>query len=107
MTETFEQSIVRGKAHWIASIVHEPATSSLVIWLTDNDDSFKPTRAIKFFDIQQLESRWTDRKEGWVEGLLGAHEEELAGLIRYLLVTDQREIELTSLRKAVRHSEPP
>ena len=72
--------------------MHGPASSRLVIWLTDNKDSFKPTRVIEFIDIQQFDSRWTDRKDGWVEGLLGAHEKQLTGLVRYLLVTDQREI---------------
>lgn len=82
-TQDFEKSILQGKAHWIASVVHEPASSRLVIWLTDNEVSFRPTRALEFSDVQQLESRWTDRKEGWVEGLLGAHEEQLAGFVRY------------------------
>jgi hypothetical protein len=27
-----------------------------------------------FKDIKQFEIRWTDRKERWVEGFLGAHE---------------------------------
>jgi hypothetical protein len=101
MTQEFEESIVRGKAHWITSVVHEPACSRLVIWLTDIEGSIKPTRAIEFSEIQQIESRWGDKDEGSMEGLLGAHEEERASLVRYLLVTDQREIELTTRRKAV------
>jgi hypothetical protein len=72
MTQDFEMSIVRGKAHWITS----------------------------------LESQWTDRNHSTIEGLLGAHEEELAGVTRYLLVTDQREIRLDSRRTAVVHSAP-
>ena len=54
--------------------MHEPASSRLVIGLTDNEGSFKPTRVIEFIDVQQFDSRWTDRKDGWVEGLIGAHE---------------------------------
>ena len=100
MTQDFEQSIARGRAHWITSVVHEPDSSRLVIWLTDNEDTFKPTRVIEFLDIQQLETRWICREDGCIEGLLGAHEEELAGLVHYLLVTDQREIELTTPKKA-------
>jgi hypothetical protein len=107
MTQDFEQSIVRGKAHWITSVVHEPAASRLVIWLSDDEDSFKPTRAIEFIYLQQFESRWSNQDEGSVEGLLGVHEEEQAGLVRYLLVTDQREIELTTRRKGAIKSEPP
>ena len=107
MTQDFEQSIVHGKAHWLTSVVHEPASSRLVIWLTDNEDSFKPTRVIEFVDVQEFDSRWTDRKDGWVEGLLGAHEKQLADLVHYLLVTDQREIELTTRTKAAIRSEPP
>jgi hypothetical protein len=103
MSEDFEQSITRGKAHWIASVVHEPASSRLVILFSDNEDSSTPTRAVEFFDIRQLESRWTDQREGWLEGLLGAHEEELADGIRYRLVTDQREIGMIAGRKAVVH----
>src|SRR5579859_1096974 len=80
MTQDFEQSIVRGRAHWITCVVHEPTSSRLVIRLTDNGDSFKPTRAIEFLDIQQLEIRWICREDDCIEGLLGAHEEELAGL---------------------------
>jgi hypothetical protein len=38
--------------------------------------------------------------------LLGAHEEEVAGIVRYLLVTDQREVELTTRKKAVINSGP-
>ena len=41
-----------------------------------------------------------------IEGLLGAHEEELAGITRYLLVTDQQEIELVTRQKAVVHGAP-
>jgi hypothetical protein len=107
MTRDFEQSIVRGKAHWITAIVHEPASSRFVIWLTDTEDFQNSTRAIEFVDIQQLESRWTDQKDGRIEGLLGAHEDEVAGLFHYLLVTDQREIELTTRRKAAIRSDPP
>jgi len=107
MTQDFEQSIVRGRAHWITSVMHEPASSRLVIWLTDNEDSFKPTRVIEFIDVQQFDSRWTDRKDGWVEGLLGAHEKQLTGLVHYLLVTDQREIELTTRTKAAIRRERP
>lgn len=107
MSEDFEQSITRGKAHWIASVVHEPASSRLVVSFSDNVDSLRPTRAIEFFDIRQLESQWTDRREGWLEGLLGAHEEELADGIRYLLVTDQREIRVIVGRRAVVHPGSP
>jgi hypothetical protein len=56
------------------SVVHEPASSRLVIWLAENEDSFKPTRAIEFKDIKQFEIRCTDGKDRWVEGFLGAHE---------------------------------
>src|SRR5438552_4841536 len=52
--------------------MHEPASSRLVIWLTNNEDSLKPTRVIGFIDVQQFDSLWTDRKDCWVEGLLGA-----------------------------------
>lgn len=107
MTQNFEQSLVQGKAHWIISIVHEPASSRLVIGLTDNEDLVKPTRVIEFPDVQRFESRWTDRQDGRVEGLLGAHEERLTGLVHYLLVTDQREIELTTRTKATIRGEPP
>jgi hypothetical protein len=106
MTQGFEQSLVQGRAHWITSVMHEPASSRLVILLTDNEGTFKPTRAVEFLDIQQLESRWSDQKDGEIEGLLGAHEEELEGLIHYLLVTDQREIALTTRTKAAIHAEP-
>jgi hypothetical protein len=41
-------------------------------------------------------THWTDRDDNRVEGLLGAHEEEVAGTFRYLLVTDQREVEVTT-----------
>jgi hypothetical protein len=104
MTEHFEQSIVRGRAHWITSLVYEPAASRLVIQLTDNVDSREPTRVIELIDIQQLEIHWTDRDENCIEGLLGAHEEEVAGIVRYLFVTDQREIELTTHKKAAINS---
>jgi hypothetical protein len=106
VTQNFEQSIVQGRAHWITSFVHEAAFSRLLIWLSDNDDTFKPTQVIEFTEIQQFESRWSDRKDGWIEGLIGAHEEERGGLVLYLLVTDQREIELTTRAKALIHGEP-
>ena len=101
MTEDFEQSVVRGRAHWITSFVYEPAASRLVIQLTDNVDSREPTRVIELIDIQQLETHWTDRDDNCMEGLLGAHEEEVGGIVRYLFVTDQREVELTIRKKAV------
>jgi hypothetical protein len=101
MTREFEQSVVRGKALWITSLVYEPAASRLVINLTDKVDSLEPTRVIELIDIQQLEIHWTDRDDNRMEGLLGAHEEEVSGIVRYLLVTDQREIELTTRKKAV------
>ena len=104
MTQEFEQAVVRGKAHWITSYVYEPAASRLVIELTDNVESPEPTRVVEFTDIQQLEIRWTDRDESCIEGLLGAHEEEVAGIVRYLLVTDQREVEFTTRKKAVINS---
>lgn len=104
MTEDFEQSVVGGKAHWITSCVHEPAASRLVIQLTDNVDSSEPTRVVEFIDIQQLETHWSDRDDDRIEGLLGAHEEEVAGIVRYLLVTDQREVEFTTRKKAVINS---
>jgi len=106
MSQDFEMSIVRGKAHWVTSIVHEPASARLAIWLTHDEDTFKPTRVIEFADVQKLKSQWTDRNDGTIEGLFGAHEEELAGVIRYLLVTDQREIQLDTRRTAVIHSAP-
>jgi hypothetical protein len=101
MTEDFEQTIVQGKAHWIASFVYEPAASRLVIGLTDDVDSGRITRVVEFTGIQQLESQWTDRDEQRIEGLLGADENELAGLVRYFLVTDQREIEILSSKNVV------
>jgi hypothetical protein len=100
-TEDFEQSVVRGKAHWITSFVYEPAASRLVIQLTDNVDSPEPTRVIELINIQQLEIHWSDRDDNRIEGLLGAHEEKAAGIVRYLLVTDQREVELTTGKKAL------
>jgi hypothetical protein len=107
MTPDFEQSIVQGKAHWITSIVHEPASSRLVMWITNDEDSFKPTRAVEFIDVQQYDSQWTDRRDGWLEGLLGAHERQLDGLFHYLLVTDQREIALITRTKAAIRNAPP
>jgi len=107
LTQDFEQSIVHGKAHWITSVVHEPASSRLVIWLTDNEESFKPTRVIEFIDVQEFDSQWTDRQDDWIEGLLGAHEKQLTDLVHYLLVTDQREIELITRTKAAIRSAPP
>ena len=110
MTQEFEQAVVRAKAHWITSYVYEPAASRLVIELTDNVESPEPTRVVEFTDIQQLEIHWTDRDESCIEGLLGAHEEEVAGIVRYLLVTDQREVEFTTRKKVgkvIREAERP
>ena len=84
----------------------QAASSRFVIWLTDNEDSFEPTRVIEFIDVQEFDSRWTARKDGLVGGLLGAYEKQLTGLVHYLLVTDQREIELTTRTKAAIRSEP-
>lgn len=99
MTQDFEQSIVRGKAHWITSFVYDPTSSKLVIALTDDPESSEPTRIVVFTDVDQLESEWTDRDDRSIESLLGAHEKEVAGLVRYLLVTDQREIAVLSRRR--------
>jgi hypothetical protein len=106
MTQDFERSIVRDKAHWITSFVYDPTSSKLVIALTDDPESSESTRFIVFADVDQLESEWTDRDNTRLEGLLGAHEEEIAGLVRYLLVTDQREIEVLSRMKVTISSGP-
>jgi hypothetical protein len=96
----FELALVGRKAHWVRSVVHEPASSRLILLLTDDVDSPQPTRRAEFLDIQHLEETWTDRNDDRHEGLLGAHEGELSGLVRYRLVTEQREIVVTARRKA-------
>jgi len=98
--QDFELALVGRKAHWIRSIVHEPASSRLVLLLTDDVDAPDPTRRAEFLEIEHLEETWTDRNDGCHEGLLGAHEEALSGLLRYRLVTEQREVLITTRRKA-------
>jgi len=98
--QDFEFALVGRKAHWIRSVVHEQGSSRLVLWLTDDVDSPEPTRRAEFLEIEHLDVTWTDRNDNCHEGLLAAHEEELSGLIRYRLVTEQREIVLTARRKA-------
>jgi hypothetical protein len=99
----FEFALVGRKAHWIRSVVHDPAASQLVLWLTDDVDSPSPTRQLEFLEIEHLEITWTDRNDDCHEGLLGAHEEELPGFVRYLLATEQREIMVTTRQKARIH----
>lgn len=106
MTQDFEQSIVRDRAHWITSFVYDSTSSKLVIALTDDPESSKPTRIVVFADVAELASEWTDRDGTCMEGLLGAHEKDVAGLVRYLLVTDQREIEVLSRKKVEISSGP-
>jgi hypothetical protein len=96
----FEFALIGRKAHWIRSLVHDPASSRLVLSLTDDVDSSNPTRQLEFLEIEHLEITWTDRNDDCHEGLLGAHEEELPGFVRYLLATEQREISVTTRQKA-------
>lgn len=105
MIQDFEQALVGGKAHWIKSFVHEPAVSRLSVWFTDNVDSPDPTRQLEFLDIEHLDITWSAQDDSCLEGLLGAYEDELSGLVRYVLVTEQREITVITRRKAVIHGE--
>ena len=106
MTRNFEQAVVGGQAHGITSYEYEPAASKLVIRLTHTPGAPTPTRAIEFRGIQQIETEWIDRDDAVREGLLGAHENDVAGLVQYRLVTEQREITLTTRQKALIHHGP-
>jgi hypothetical protein len=60
---TQEQSIVRGKAHWITSFEYNPTSSKLVITLSDDPESFEPTRIVEFNNVDQVESEWISRDD--------------------------------------------
>src|SRR5712672_3600057 len=96
MNRNFEQALTLGQALWITSCIHESAVSRLVVAFTHNVDQSRPVRILECGGIQDIEHRWLQRNDNHVEGLLGAHEDVCGEPYRYLLVTDQREIEFTA-----------
>ena len=72
----------------------------MIVGLTRDVSQLSPQRVIEFSGIQNFVSRWLQRNEDQIEGLLGAHEDQSGDRFRYLLVTDQREIELSTLSRA-------
>ncbi len=100
MNPNFEQALTRGRAYWIASYVHDIATSTMVIELARDTDNFRPTIVVEFSGVQNIEHRWLEEDDARIEGLLGAHEYQRGALYQYLLVTDQREIEFTARAQA-------
>ena len=100
MSRSFEQALTHGQAQWITSAVHDPAASRLVVSLTHDVAQLKARRVIEFGGIQAIEHRWTHREDNCAEGLLGAEEDAHDGRYRYLLVTDQREIEFIANYRA-------
>ena len=101
MKRDFEAEITDEHAQWIVSCTYDAAKCSLVINLSSTLDVLKSERTIEFSGVDKLKYRWSQRNRTDVEGLLGGHESEEHGCYRYLLVTDQREIQLTTHLPAV------
>jgi hypothetical protein len=90
----FEDAVTAGKAHWITSFTYDAVAGRLVVGLTHDPECSQTERVLEFDEVANISHRWTDRDDECMEGLLGAHEEESGPIIRYTLVTDQREIEV-------------
>lgn len=69
-------------------------TQKLVVGLTRDPESSKTQRILEFHQVRSIRDYWIDRDDECMEGLLGAHETESGSDIRYVLATDQREVEV-------------
>jgi hypothetical protein len=96
----FEQLLTQGKTQWITSLSHDAAARRVAVGFTHHPEQPETERIARFSGVERVEARWQDREEGCMETLIGAHETSGGGFFRYLLVTDQREIEFAAAEKA-------
>lgn len=92
--QDFEQILTQGRVRWITAFTYDIAARSLVISLTHEPDKTLPQRVVRFVGVERIESRWQDRDNESQEMLLGGHEFPTPCGFDYILITDQREIEL-------------
>jgi len=104
-TQDFEQVLTQGKALcvWVTEFSHNMAVAKLMVGFTHVPEHSETQRVAHFFGVQQVESLCLDRDDESMEGLIGAHESPISPGFRYVLVTDQREIEFTAAEKATVH----
>lgn len=96
----FEKLLNQGKAQWITTLSHDAAARKVAVGFTHHPDQPETKRIARFSGVARIQSRWQDREDGCMEALIGAHETSGGGSFRYLLVTDQREIEFAAAEKA-------
>ena len=92
--------LTQGKALWVTSVLHDAVARILVVGFTHDPEGSEAGRVARFSGVEQVESRWQDKGDGCMETLIGAHETSSGGSFRYVLATDQREIELAATEKA-------
>ena len=96
----FEEAVTRGKAQWFTSFKHDSASEELIIGLTHDPEHSATQRVLEFHEVRDMEQHWMDRDDECMEALISA-EQEGDSVFRYLLVTDQREIEFRAGSRAL------
>lgn len=96
ISRDYESAVTTGKAHWFTYFAHDPAGQKLVVGLTRDPETSETDRVLEFCKVKSIHEDWIDHDEQSIEGLLGASEEKCGPDFRYLLVTDQREIEIVA-----------
>jgi hypothetical protein len=99
-TPTFEDTVTQNRAQWLTLVRHDPIAKEFVVELTDDPERSVTQRIVRFAGVPSVEDSWVDRDDDCIETLIGAHEDEISSGIRYVLVTDQREITVVAGMKA-------
>ncbi len=92
-----------GQARWITSFAHDATTQSLVVGLTSDPETYETDRVLEFREVRSVCDHWIDRDDECMESLLGAHETQRGSDFRYVLMTEQREIEILAGTKGLIH----
>jgi hypothetical protein len=99
-TPSFEDAVTQGRAQWLTLVKHDPIAKEFVVELTHDPERSVTQRIVRFAGVPSVEDSWIDRDDNCVETLIGAHEDQTSSGIRYVLVTDQREITFEAREKA-------
>lgn len=92
--------MTQGWAQWLTLVKHDPTSKEFVVELTHDPEPSVTQRVVRFAGVASVENCWIHHEDDCMETLIGAHEEETSSGMRYVLVTDQREITFDASKKA-------
>ena len=99
-TPRFEDAATQGCAQWLTLVNYDASTKEYVVELTHDPQHSVTQRVIRFAGVPSIEESWIDRDDDCMETLIAAHEDETGIGVRYVIVTDQREITFDAVNKA-------